>query len=144
VLNIRFIVTDSTNVSWLAFKNVTYAAVEAEEEVLEIPVAVERYTQQGYTGQTVDLDFTEALAYLGIESVSEATVIGINVTNDSIVTDGMSKYDGWHNAAGDFQGWGDQAAVCVKFDPTNETAQLYDICDMGNAQMTSLPAHSIS
>lgn len=132
VLNIRFVVTDSTNVSWLSFQNVNYAAAEEEEQVREIPVTIERYTNLGYTGQTADLDFTEALAYLGIESVSEATVIGINVSNDSIVTDGMSVYDGWHNAAGDFQTWGDNAAVCVKFNPTAESAQLYDICDMGN------------
>jgi len=82
--------------------------------------------------QTVDLDFTEALAYLGIESVSEATVIGINVTDGSTVENAMSTYDGWRNAVGDFQTWGDQAAVCVKFEPTKETAQLYGICDMGN------------
>lgn len=132
VLNIRFVVTDSTNVSWLSFQNVNYAAAEEEEQVLEIPVTIERYTKLGYTGQTVDLDFTEALAYLGIESVSEATVIGINVSNDSIVTDDLSAYDGWRNADGDFQKWGDNAAVCVKFNPTAESAQLYEICDMGN------------
>lgn len=133
-LTIKFVVSDTTNVSWLSFQNVKYVAPVTE---LEIPVTLERETGLGYAGQTADLDFTEALAFLGISSVSDATVVGINVTDGSIVENAMDTYDGWHNADGDFQGWGDNAAVCVKFNPTAESAQLYDICDMGNANVPS-------
>lgn len=133
-LTITFNVAADNNISWFSFKNVKYIAPATE---LEIPVSVERTAGLGYSDQTVDIDFTEALAFLGISSVSEATPVAINMTDGTVIENAMTvipdgaayAYDGWFNKDGDCAIWGDNTSVCVKFLPDN--AQ-FNICDMGN------------
>lgn len=124
VLNISFNVSGETNVGWFSFKNVKYEAVPT---TLEIPVSAERYEGIGYDPQNLEVDVTEALEFLGISALSEATAVGINMTNDSIITD-VAQYDGWRNIDGDFLGWTSNPSVCVKNYLSNG---YFEICDKG-------------
>ena len=102
----------------------------ADPNVLELVINAERMVGQGYAAQREPVDFTEALAFLGIENIGEAQLSIKNVTNDELIAD-YAPYDGWFNRDGDAQNWGDYASVCVKFFQAL-TDNEFDICDMGN------------
>lgn len=113
-------------------------ATRAESLTPNETLSVDRVIGQQYVASYIDADFSAALTYLGITSVSDATVVGINMTDGSTVDNskasgtGEGNYDGWRNASGDFEGWGDNAAVCVKF---STTEAKFTICDMGNSNV---------
>ena len=50
-------------------------------------------------------DFTEALAYLGIENPTDATLVGINADGSEEAAPN-GPIDGWCDADGNFIGWG--------------------------------------
>lgn len=99
---------------------------------------IEREVGLGYSDQSIDVDFTAACTYLGISSVSEATAVGINMSDGTIISNAMDQYDGWRNKSGDFVSWGSEASVCVKFKPT-ESAKLYGICDIYSDYPDNVP-----
>ncbi len=95
----------------------------------EFTVAHERYAGMGYGATEAEVDLTEALAFIGVEKYEDATLVGINVTDGSIVTD-YAGFDGWRNAEGNFVAWGETSSVCVK---ANALADgKFTICDMDN------------
>ncbi|MBQ2361183.1 MAG: hypothetical protein II398_09855, partial [Prevotella sp.] len=100
---------------------------------LELTIDVERMVKQGYAAQQGEVDFTEALAFLGIENISEAKLSIMNATTGELIDD-YAPYDGWFNRDGDAQFWGDNASVCVKFFQALPDGK-FDICDMGNANV---------
>lgn len=103
----------------------TFRVVECNE-ALELAVDVDYY--KGQNGLNYEIDFTEALEFLGIESLDEATIAGVDVTTD-VEVENYTIFDGWRNANGDYEQWGDNAAVCVKF---IEEPEQFAIYDMGN------------
>ena len=75
-------------------------------------------------------DFTEALAYLGIENPTDATLVGINADGSEEAAPN-GPIDGWCDADGNFIGWGkEETRICVKFFPA---VPQYEICDMNGA-----------
>lgn len=102
------------------------ALPEPEPEALELAINVDYF--KGQNGLNYTVDYAEALAFLGIESIEQATIVGVNMTTGEEVADYIS-FDGWRNKDGDYQKWGTDAAVCVKF--ANEP-EKYAIYDMGN------------
>ena len=101
------------------------------EKAPEIAINVERYTGLGYGVTPYEPDFTEALAYLGIEKATDATVVGINPDGSEEAAPGPGGIDGWCNAEGAFVGWGkEDTKICVKFFPS---VPQYEICDMNGA-----------
>ena len=107
-----------------------------EPTTLELAINVERMEKQGYTAQQGNVDFTEALAFLGIENISEAKLSIMNATTGELIDD-YAPFDGWFNREGDAQNWGDNASVCVKFFQALESG-AFDICDMGNANVPAV------
>ena len=103
----------------------TFRVVECNE-ALELAVDVDYY--KGQNGLNYEIDFTEALEFLGIESLDEATIAGVDVTTD-VEVENYTIFDGWRNANGDYEQWGENAAVCVKF---IEEPEQFAIYDMGN------------
>jgi len=94
-------------------------------------INVEREVGQGYGVTTYEPDFTEALEYLGIENVTDATVVGINADGSEEAAPGPGSIDGWCDAEGNFIGWGQEnTRICVKFFPS---VPQYEICDMNGA-----------
>lgn len=135
-----FIGTDGTEVGAACYSDKSVEKVgdraiwfieeAADPNVLELTIDVERMRGQGYAAQRGSVDFTEALAFLGIENISDAKLFIKNVTNDELISD-YAPYDGWFNRDGDAQFWGDNASVCVKFFQALPDGE-FDICDMGN------------
>lgn len=107
----------------------TFAIIPAENLV---EMNVERIVNLGYAADVVDVDLEAICEKLGIASISEATVWGVNATTLEYVADAMTEYDGWRNAEGDFTKWGNNNKVCYKYmasgafelctEPNNEPA----------------------
>ena len=104
----------------------TFRVVPVEAEELVINYDTEYF--KGENGHRYDVDFIEVLDFLGISSLDEATIAGVNATTGEEVANYV-EYDGWRNASGDYQFWGADAAVCVKF---VEEPEQFAIYDMGN------------
>ena len=94
-------------------------------------INVEREVGQGYDVTRFEPDFTEALAYLGIENPTDATLVGINADGSEEAAPN-GPIDGWCDADGNFVGWhqGGDSRICVKFFPS---VPQYEICDMNGA-----------
>ncbi len=95
---------------------------------------VEREAGLGYAAEDYTIATSELAALLGVESLGEATIWGVN-PDGSYVADAMAAYDGWRAVDGTFAGWSSEtAAVCVKLF-AEEAAYLISICthaDNGN------------
>ena len=107
-------------------------APEPEPTEATYTIDVERYPGLGYGVTAFTPDFTEALAFLGIEDVTAATLVGINADGSEEAAPGPGGIDGWCNAEGTFVGWGDNSKICVKFFPS---VPQYEICDMNGADV---------
>lgn len=90
----------------------TFAIIPAENLV---EMNVERIVNLGYAADVVDVDLAAICEKLGVASISEATVWGVNATTLEYVADAMTEYDGWRNAEGDFTKWGNNHQVCYKY-----------------------------
>lgn len=97
---------------------------------LEVTIDVEREIAQGYAAQTESVDFTEALAYLGVENVEDCTLSVVNPDGTQISE--YAAYDGWFNGEGAAEYWGANTKVCVKFFQALENG-TFEICDMNGA-----------
>lgn len=101
-------------------------AVVAAENLVEVDV--ERIVNYGYAADVVNIDLAAICAKLGIETIAEATVWGVNATTLEFVADAMTKYDGWRNAEGDFTTWGSNHQVCYKYFATG----AFELCTEPN------------
>ena len=106
--------------------------VTEKEKPLVTEINVEREVGLGYGVTSYEPDFTEALAYLGIENPTDATLVGINADGSEEAAPGPGGIDGWCDADGNFVGWhqGGDSRICVKFFPS---VPQYEICDMNGA-----------
>jgi hypothetical protein len=111
-----------------------------ETENLEIAIDVERYVGQGYTPTIAEVDFTEALEYLGVEAVTEDMLYFVNPdgTEMDYATYKVSPtpdftYDGWCDAEGAAAQWNSTTnMINVKFFEAIPDGQ-FSICDMNGA-----------
>lgn len=101
----------------------TFAIIPAENLV---EVNVERVVNLGYAADEVTVDIAAICEKLGIESISEATVWGVNATTLEYVADAFTTCDGWMNPDGDFTTWGNNSYVCYK----NSDNGVYALCTM--------------
>ena len=84
-----------------------------------------------YEGMTADVDVAAILTKLGAASLDD--LLGIYAVASNGALDDNYKLgttDGWRNADGDWQGWGDDAYFYVKANFALESAQLYEIGGM--------------
>lgn len=139
------LVTDGTlkfglaveNANWVGITNVTLAfvapapAVEPVGKKVVYNLDVEREAGLGYAAEEYTIATSELAALLGVESLGEATMWGVN-PDGSYVADAMTVYDGWRAVDGTFAGWSSEtAAVCVKLF-ADEAAYLISICTHGD------------
>ena len=87
-------------------------------------------TGKQYEGLTADVNIAEILTTLGVESIDDVTIYA--VMNDGSLDDNykLGTTDGWRNADGDWQSWGDAAYFYVKADFERESAQIYEVGGM--------------
>jgi hypothetical protein len=83
-----------------------------------------------YEGLTSDVDVAAILTKLGVASLNDVTIYAVQ--SDGSLDDNykLGTTDGWRNAAGDWQNWGDDACFYVKADFTLEAAQIYEVGGM--------------
>ncbi len=127
----------NTTANWMGLDNVTIEFCEAAPAVEPVgkkvvyDLNVERVAGLGYTAEDYTIATSELAALLGVESLGEATMWGVN-PDGSYVADAMTVYDGWRAVDGTFAGWSSEtAAVCVKLF-AEEAAYLISICTHGD------------
>lgn len=123
---------DGTNWHTVQVKSISLVApvqVAAGKKVV-YDLDVERVAGLGYAAEERTIATSELAALLGVESLGEATIWGVN-PDGSYVADAMAAYDGWRDVQGTFAAWGSEtAAVCVKLF-AEEAAYLISICTHG-------------
>ena len=88
-------------------------------------VAFESECGKEYEAFTGDVDVAAILSALEVASLDDVTIYAVQsdgtLDNDYKVGGGI---DGWRNADGDWQAWGDNARFCVKVDFTADEDQI--------------------
>jgi hypothetical protein len=85
----------------------------------------------GYSATEATVDFTEAKAFLGVETITTDMLSIVNPDNTTISD--YATYDGWFNGEGAAETWGSNTKVCVKFFQAIAGEGKYEICDMNGA-----------
>lgn len=118
-INVTFVEKPVLALTYADLNNVQDMAVELESE-----------TGSSYEGLTADVDVTGILTALNAASLDEVSIFAVQ--SDGTLDDsyGLGITDGWRNAAGDWQGWGADAYLCVKADFAKESAQIYYVGGM--------------
>ena len=103
----------------------------------EQTVALTSTLGSNYEGLTADVDIAAILAKLEVSSLNDVTIYAVQ--SDGSLDDNykLGTTDGWRNAAGDWQTWGDDAYFFVKADFTKESAQIYEAGGMENKNTTA-------
>ena len=94
-------------------------------KVDEQTVALTSELGKCYEGLTADVDVAAILAKLEVASLNDVTIYAVQ--SDGSLDDNykLSTTDGWRNAAGDWQTWGNDAYFFVKTDFALESGQIY-------------------
>ena len=96
-----------------------------------IVVPFESECGSDYEGFVASVDIASILNTLGVESLKDVTIYAVQsdgtLDDDYKVGGGI---DGWRNADGDWQTWGDNARFCVKVDFSAEENQIYYVGGM--------------
>ena len=109
------------------------------EPILDQDIFVNRETGLGYAATTAQVDFTQALEYLGVEELT-TDMLRIENADGTIISD-YAQFDGWFNTKGIAETWGslnaqaeaaDKAGICVKFFQAIPDGK-FEICDMNGA-----------
>lgn len=89
-----------------------------------------------YEGLSADVDVTGILSALGVESLDGVTIYAVQP--DGTLDDNykLGTTDGWRNAEGAWQGWGDAAYFYVKADFSFESGQIYEVGGMQDKNTT--------
>ena len=90
-----------------------------------------------YEGLTADVDVAAILAKLEVSSLNDVTIYAVQSNGSLDDNYKLGNTDGWRNAAGDWQGWGNDAYFYVKADFAKESAQIYEVGGMENKNTTA-------
>ena len=103
-------------------------------EPLLVDINVDRYVGYGYTPTVAEVDFTEALEFLGVDEITTDMLSFVNpdLTTISYADYMAANYDGWCDGEGKATNWGENTKICVKFFQALEDGE-YQICDMNGA-----------
>ena len=116
-----------------ATKEVYQAAIDELEAAIAAakgyfaPVNIYSSCGSYYDAKNADVDIAAILAKLGVESLDQVTIAAVQSDGTYDTDYKLGTTDGWRNAAGDWQAWGDDAYFYVKADFTRESAQLYEV-----------------
>ncbi len=96
----------------------------------DVLVALQSTLGSYYEGLTADVDVAAILTTLGVENLSDVTIYAVQ--SDGSLDDDykLNATDGWRNADGDFEYWGDDAYFYVKADFSLASAQIYEVGGM--------------
>jgi len=127
-LTIQYVVVADNNISWLSFKDVKFGLAPGKTDTLTY--SFESTVGKCYEGFSDDVDMTTILKELGAESVDELNIYAVmgDGTRDSNY--GVGTTDGWRNAEGNWQAWGDNARYFSKVDFSLESGQIKEVGGM--------------
>lgn len=127
-LTIQYVVVADNNISWLSFKDVKFGLAPGKTDTLTY--SFESTVGKCYEGFSDDVDMTTILEELGAESVDELNIYAVmgDGTRDSNY--GVGTTDGWRNAEGNWQAWGDNARYFSKVDFSLESGQIKEVGGM--------------
>lgn len=100
-------------------------------------------TGKCYEGMKADVDVAAILSKLGVESLDDVTIYAVQP--DGTLDDNykLGTTDGWRNAEGAWQGWGDDAAYFyVKVDFAAESNQIYEVGGMEGKNLTEAATYT--
>ena len=85
-----------------------------------------------YEGRKLSVDTEAILTSIGATNISEVTVYAENPngTRSADILNGGIGADGWRTAEGAFTNWGNNSAFYVKFNPTLDSEQVYELGGM--------------
>ncbi|MDE5739499.1 MAG: DUF4859 domain-containing protein, partial [Bacteroidaceae bacterium] len=85
---------------------------------------------ENYEELTGNVDVAGILTTLGVESISDVDIYAVQ--SDGSLDDNykLGTTDGWRNADGDWQTWGDDARFCVKVNFAAAENQIYYVGGM--------------
>ncbi len=83
-----------------------------------------------HEGLTATVDMSSIYTALNVSSLSDLTVYAVQSNGDLDDSYQLGSTDGWRDAEGNFQTWGDNAYFCVKADFTLDDNQIYYIGGM--------------
>ena len=117
-------VTYTINVKFVEKPVITLTFADLNK-VDEKTVALTSELGKCYEGLTADVDVAAILAKLEVASLNDVTIYAVQ--SDGSLDDNykLSTTDGWRNAAGDWQTWGNDAYFFVKTDFALESGQIY-------------------
>ena len=99
-------------------------------QVDEQSVDFKSETGKMYEALSADVDVAGILSTLGVAELSDVKIYAVQ--SDGSLDDNyqLGTTDGWRNADGDWQSWGDAAYFYVKADFARESAQIYEVGGM--------------
>ncbi len=132
-LTIQYVVAADNNISWLSFKDVKFGVPPAKTDT--ITYTFESTVGKSYEGYSGDVDMATILKELGAKSVDELNIYavmgdGTRDSNYKLGTTPEANIDGWRNAEGNWQTWGDNARYFSKVDFSLESKQIMAVGGM--------------
>nr|MCR4603167.1 hypothetical protein [Prevotella sp.] len=117
---------------WCIWDNfqLKYYGENADVNLLDQEIAVERYTGKGYGADQAEVDFANAKQWLGVEELT-TDMLRIENPDGELISD-YAPFDGWFNGDGVAETWGDNTKICVKFFQAIPEGK-FEICDMNGA-----------
>ena len=93
-------------------------------------VSVESQVGSSYEGLTANVNMSSILTTLGVSSINDLTVYAVQADGSLEDNYQLGGTDGWRDADGSFQSWGDNAYFCMKADFTLSENQIHYIGGM--------------
>ena len=129
---------DNTNAGDACYANKAVSdkaewAIAEFKNIIKFEITHERTVGQGYTATTATIDeatLEKVKEYLGVEELT-TSMLRIENPDGELISD-YAAYDGWFNAEGAAETWGDNTKVCVKFFEAIPNG-TFSICDMNGA-----------
>ena len=108
----------------------TLTRVGDVDKELNVTINHERYPTKGYGADVVEVDLSEAKAWLGVSNLT-TSMLRIENPDGTLISDDPP-YDGWFNGEGVAETWGTTTMICVKFFEAIPDGK-FSICDMNGA-----------
>ncbi len=135
ILTIQYVVAADNNISWLSFKDVNFEVVPVTAKTDTLTYSFESTVGSCYEGYSTDVDMATILKELGATSVDELNIYavmgdGTRDSNYGLGTTSEANIDGWRNAEGNWQAWGNDARYFSKVDFSLASGQIKEVGGM--------------
>ncbi len=130
--NVKFFVQDNVLPELTASPVIEMPALTFTDlnSVKEMEVSFTSEVGAFYEGFKSDVDMAEILSALEVESLDALDIYAVMPDNSLDANYKLGETDGWRDAEGAWQFWGENARFYVKADFTKESEQIYEVGGM--------------